>query len=349
MIQRKYCRAVRILGVSMTALVMIACGSSVSTPSAGGIPTNSGTTGMVATGPVLGAWWDSSSGGLRTLYGVAGAAWQGKPTFNDGTYAGATVCMRQQIALLNTRPGALFLSNIPQGTAVTVTSQGIANARTVFSPSCSTALAYVPGVAGALLVQGLPAAFKVSSVTLPSGVSTAVVADSGSILVNIPQTSAAAIQLLANGSETARSVTTVSKFGGMAFLPGVDTALIADQGSNKVIEAADMSSNESLIQVAGPADGVSQPLAVAASSDGHSAVIVNQKDASILRIDLTGKSAATHTVCHCSPTELNALAGNLKFRVNEPGTGTVWAYDGDAANPRFAFLPSEQNAQGVQQ
>jgi hypothetical protein len=133
----------------------------------------------------------------------------------------------------------------------------------------------------------------------------------------------------------------------MAFLPGADTALVADQASNRILEAAHLSGNPSLTQVAGPTDGVAQPIAIAASGDGRSAVVVNQKDSSIVRIDLTGQSAAMHTVCRCSPTKLEALAGNLTFRVNEPGSGTVWAYDGDAANPRFAFLPAEQSTQGA--
>jgi hypothetical protein len=256
--------------------------------------------------------------------------------------------MRKQIALLTTRAGALFLSSVPQGTATAVASQGIANARIVFSPSCSAALAYAPGNAGALLIQGLPAAPKVSNITFPSGTATAVVADSGSILVSIPQGGAAAIQLLANGSGTVSPVTTVSKFGGMAFLPGTDTALIADQGSNRVLEGAQLSGNPSLTQVAGPADGVAQPVAVGSSGDGRSAAVLNQKDSSVVRIDLTGQSAATRAVCQCSPAELESLAGNLTFRVNEPGAGTVWAYDGDAANPRFVFLPAEQSAQGAQ-
>ncbi|MGC1293433.1 MAG: hypothetical protein WA869_00200 [Alloacidobacterium sp.] len=303
---------------------------------------------MVATGPVLGAWWDTNAGGVRGLYGIAGAAWQGKPSFNDGTYSGATVCMRQQFALLTTRAGALFVGSIPQGTAAAVASQGIVNARFSFSPSCTAAVAYVPGNASALLIQGLPATPKMSSVTLPGGATTAAVSDSGSILVSMAQSSVVAIQLLANGSNAVQPVTTVAKFGGMAFLPGADTALIADQGSNKIIEAAQMGGNPSLTQVAGSADGVAQPVAVAVSADGRSAAVVNQKDSSVIRVDLTGQSAATRAVCHCSPTELEPLAGNLTFRVNEPGAGTVWAYDGDAASPRFVFLPAEQSTQGAQ-
>jgi hypothetical protein len=345
--QRKDHTVVRILGGSIAALVITACGSSVAVPSGGGAPVSTAT-GMVATGPVLGAWWDTNAGGLRGLYGIAGAAWQGKASFNDGTYSGANVCMRQQFALLTTRAGALFVGSIPQGTAAAVASQGIVNARIAFSPSCTAAVAYVPGNASALLIQGLPATPKMSSVALPGGATAAAVGDSGSILVSMAQSGAVAIQLLANGGNAVQPVTTVAKFGGMAFLPGVDTALIADQGSSKVIEAAQMSGTLSLTQVAGPADGVTQPVAVAVSSDGRSAAVVNQKDSSVVRVDLTGQSAATRTGCHCSPTELEPLAGNLTFRVNEPGAGTVWAYDGDAASPRFVFLPAEQSTQGAQ-
>jgi hypothetical protein len=340
-------RLVCSLGLLLAALLMTACGSSSSTPSAGEPLNSASTSATLTSGPVLGAWWDSAAGGVRGIYGVPGAAWQGKPGFNDGTYSSASVCMRQQVVLLITRTGTLYVSSLPQGTAAAVASPGIANAQIVFSPSCSAALVYGTHSPGALLIQGLRGSSKVSSVAIPAGAAAAVVADSGSILVSMPQGGSTLIQLLTNGSNTMRSVTTVSRFGGMAFLPGMDTALVADQGSNRILEAAQSNGNLSLSQIAGAADGVMQPVAVAASADGRSAAVVNQKDSSIVRIDLTGQSAAMRTVCRCSPTELEPLAGNLTFRVNEPGTGTVWAYDGDAANPRFVFLPAEQSTQGA--
>jgi hypothetical protein len=331
------------LGPALIVLGMTACGSTSGSP--GKSPSTMPATETVATGPLLGAWWDASSGGLRAVYGVAGAAWQAKATYNDGTYATATVCMRQRIALLATNRGALFLTGLPQGVPVAVGNEASPQAQIVFSPSCSAALAYSPGQSAALLLEGLPAAPHTGSVALPAGTATAAVADSGSVLAMVPQNGGgAAIDFVASGTAATRAVTAVTRFGGMAFLPGADTALVADAGASTVIEAAQVSGNASLTHIAGPADGLAGPIALAVSSDGHRAAIANQKDSSIVRIDLTGQVPAARAVCHCTPTTLVALAGNLAFRVNATGAGTVWAYDGDAVNPRFVFLPAEQSA-----
>lgn len=340
-------RIVRRFGPALSVVAMTACGTTGSSP--GRSPVTTPVTETAASGPLLGAWWDAPSGGLRAVYGVTGAAWQAKPSYNDGSYANATVCMRQRIALLATSRGALLLTTLPQGVPVAVGNEAGAQAQIVFSPSCSAALAYTPGQSGAVLIEGLAATPHTSGVALPPGTKIAVVADSGSVLAMVPQSGGgAAIEFVAGGSATTRTVLAVTKFGGMAFLPGADTALVADGGAGTLTRVAQMSASASLTQVAGPADGLAQPMAVAVSSDGRRAAVVNEKDSSIVRIDLTGQAPAARAVCPCSPNRLVALAGNLAFRVNDTGAGTVWAYDGDAANPRFVFLPAEQNAaQGV--
>jgi hypothetical protein len=84
-------------------------------------------------------------------------------------------------------------------------------------------------------------------------------------------------------------------------------------------------------------------VALAVSADGHAAAVANQAG-TIVRIDLSGQTSPERTTCACSPTELQPLAGNLVFRLNEAGTGTVWAYDGDAPRPRVVFIPTDQPA-----
>jgi len=149
------------------------------------------------------------------------------------------------------------------------------------------------------------------------------------------------VQFLAAGNSTARPVTTLSKLGALAFLPGAASAVLADAGANAVIEANQLSGNVNLVSVAGPSDGITHPFAIRTSADGHWAVVANQGSATLVRIDLSGQSAATRTLCRCAPTTLEPLAGNLAFRVNPPGLGTVWAYDGSGSAPRIAFLPAD--------
>lgn len=336
----------RVFVLLTIAAALTGCGSSAS-PSNNPSPNPAGSNSIVASGPVFAAWWDSTAGELRTVYGVAGAAHQGQPSYGGAT--GAFVCMRKNLGLLTNSAGAFSLATLPNGSPVQITNQSIPKPQIVFSAACESALIYSPGNTSALLVQGLPATPRVSNITLPALAFGLAVGDSGSVLFGIPQTDGSvAIQLLTSGSSTLRPITVLSKLGGLAFLPGGNTALLADAGASNVMEASQLSGNLSLTQVAGPGEGIFQPTAIASSADGRAAALVNQNQSTIVRIDLTGQTPAVQSVCRSSASELAPLPGNLVFRLNEAGSGTVWAYDGDAATPRFAFIPTDQTTNAAQ-
>jgi hypothetical protein len=327
---------------SAAVLHLAACGSTrtpISIP-AGAAPVMASSN--AASGPLLGAWWDANHSGLRTVYGVVGAAHQGSPVFSDGSYSGGAACMQKNLALLTMPSGSVYSATLPQGLPQEVSGNGIPNASIVFSPSCTTSLIFVPGGSAGLLLQGLLSHPAATPVSFPLGNSAAAVADSGSILIAVPAANgASSIQFLASGTGSFQPVSVLAKFGGMAFLPGADTALLADASANTVVEASHLTGTLSLTSLATAADGVSQPMAVAISSDGHLAAVANNNESSVLRLDLTGKSAPIKTVCHCSPTELVPLAGNFAFRLNEPNSGTVWAFDGNGLLPRVIFIPTD--------
>lgn len=330
------------LAVSVLALQLAGCGSTPVSKFSG----NPGGTGnTIASGPVLGSWWDSSAGGLRTVYGVAGAAYQGPAIYNGGEYSGAAVCMRANIALLTTSSGALYVTNVRQGVPVQVTNLAMPKAQIVFSPSCDVALGYGPDMATAVVIRGILSSGRTSvTLTIPAGTAVTAISDAGSVLVSVPGANgSSSIRYLAPGGDTWQPVVQLSAFGGMAFLPGGEAALIADAGKNTLIEASQMTTGATLSQVAGVEAGFSHPVAVAVSADGHAAAVANQAG-SIIRIDLSGQTSPVRTICACAPTELQPLAGNLVFRLNEAGAGTVWAYDGDAARPRVVFIPTDQVA-----
>lgn len=336
----------RVFVLLTIAAALTGCGTTAS-PSNSALPSPTSSNSVLASGPVFAAWWDSTAGELRTVYGVAGAAHQGQPSYGGAT--GAFVCMRKSLVLLTDSSGALSLSTLPDGTPVPVTNQGIAKPQIVFSAACESALIYSPGDTSALLVQGLPATPSVINITLPASAFGLAVGDSGSVLFGVRQADGSvAIQLLTSGSSTLRPITVLAKLGGLAFLPGGNTALLADAGANNVMEASQLTGNLSLTQVAGPGEGIVQPTAIASSADGRAAAVVNQNQSTIVRIDLSGQTSAVQSDCRCHASELAPLAGNLTFRLNEAGSGTVWAYDGDAATPRFAFIPTDQTTSAAQ-
>lgn len=339
-------RSARVSGLTTVALLLCAgCGtthfSSSNTPTSG----PAGNASRVATGPLLDAWWTKGSGGLQVVYGVPGAAHQASVGYNDGTYSGATVCMRGGFALLTSSSGVAARVQLPQGSPIQLDLPGISKPVVLFSPSCSSALEYSSSGSAAVLLQGLPSAPNPVSLTIPEGNSVLAVSDTGSVLLGANHSDGAvAVGLLTTGSSATKPITVLTKLGGAAFIPGSDAVLLADSGTNAVMEAGQANGSLSLTQVAGPRDGINNPVALGVSANGRTAVVANGTGSAIVRVDLSGQSGSTQAVCRCTPTELVPQAGNLSFRLNEPGGGTVWAFDGDASVPRTVFVPSEQTA-----
>lgn len=344
---RKPLRILWIGGLALVAVCVVACGSNPPASTTHPPGTTTTASNQAASGPMLGAWWDSDRKGLRATYGVLGAAQQGPPAYADGTYSGAAVCARSGVAILTSPSGEMSLAHLPLGRPSVIATKGPASPTISFSPSCAAALAYSRGSSKALLIQGLPSAARVEALTLPPGVSDARVSDAGGILAAVPATDGAtAIKVLAPGSATAQPVTVLSRFGGMAFLPGSDSAVLADAAANTVLQASHLTGNLSLAQLAGESDGVANPAAVAASADGRWVAVANGNGSSVLRLDLASQTAPLRALCRCTPTELEPLAGNLAFRITEPGSGTVWAFDGNGPEPRIVFLPAEPLSTG---
>jgi hypothetical protein len=140
---------------------------------------------IVASLPIVNAWWDNSSRGLRNVYGVVGAAYEGLSLY--GEYAGAAVCTRKGIALLSASSGDLFLARLLQGSPTAIGKNGIQSPSIEVSPSCATSLAHKAGSASALLTQSLLSTPKASALTVPADATAIAVADSGSILAGSPR------------------------------------------------------------------------------------------------------------------------------------------------------------------
>jgi hypothetical protein len=329
---------------SCLMLLSLGCGSTHSTSNSSLGLAGSNTTPKAITGPVLGYLWDPVARGLRTIYGIPGAANEGAAFFNDGTFSGAIACSQKSFALLTAKTGEVFVANLPNGEPIRVAAKLSAKQQVLLSPSCSSALIYAPDSTNALLISGLPASSQTKSLSLSAGsILATAVADSGSVLIATVRTDGSAnIQAVPSGSTSAVQVGLLSQFGGMAFLPLQDEALLGDAGKNVILLTSPITGNATLMQVAASADGISQPVAVAASADGKTALVANSSGAATVRIDLSRQTPSVKVACQCSPSELVPLSGNLVFRLNEPGPGTVWAFDGDSATSRIVFLPTER-------
>jgi hypothetical protein len=325
---------------------LIGCGttSAVTSPMPS-LPSTTATSN-VATGAVLGYAWDQSAAGLRPILGVPGAAQFGSPVFGGAGYNSARACPGKKFALLTNSSGQASIAPLPSGVPVQIADHLSAKEQIAISPSCSAALLYASGSSSAVLVQGLPASPKAQSLDLSQAgaVTSAVVSDTGLVLVASGQTAGAVSVQAVSADGTAMQVTTVAGLGGMAFLPSSQNALIGDTGRSTIWLASGLPASTSLNRVATSSDGVTQPTAVASSSDGRWLIVANQNGASILRLDLTRQSAPAQVACNCTATKLAPLTGNSTFLLSDLTSGPLWTFDGDSPSPRILFIPAVKSS-----
>jgi len=297
-----------------------------------------------ASEPILGYAWDSSRDGLRAMLGVPGAASLSNSVVTKGPFTSAALCLRKSYALLTNSAGSVYVMSLPSGEPLLVTPQLVAGEQIIVSPSCSKALVYARGASTGVLIGGLPSTPELQSLNfaVPGSIVGAAVGDLGDVALAILRSDGStATQLLSSSGSLSAPLSILQRYGAMTFVPGGDTVLVADSGANKVWMLSQPSTNPTSVQLASSGDGVSQPLAIASSADGHEAFVANGMGVPLLRLDLASTSAPAKVPCACRPSELVPLSGNV-FQVSDLSSGTIYALDGSPATPRTVFIPGSR-------
>ncbi len=332
----------------LAVLLCVGCGTNTASRSAGSGASAGSAGAAAASQPILGYTWDSNRAGLRTMLGVPGAAALSDTVVTAGPFTSATFCLRKSYVLLTHSSGSVYVMSLPNGEPSLITSP-LANQQVIVSPSCSKALVYTRGSSTGVLISGLPSTPVAEPLNFAASGSIvgAAVGDLGDVaLALLHSDGSIAIQLLSSSGTLSASLSVLQAYGAMTFVPGADTVLAADFGANKVVILSHPSSNPSTAQLASAADGVSQPLAIASSADGHEAFVANAVGVPLLRLDLASTSAPAKVPCACRPSELVPLSGNALFQLSELSSGTIYALDGASAVPRTLFIPASSSVSG---
>jgi DNA-binding beta-propeller fold protein YncE len=239
----------------------------------------------------------------------------------------------------------MFAIALPSGQPIKVGDPVSADQQMVLSPSCANGLVYSPSRGSGLLISGLPSASRAQAITMSASgpLAGAAVSDSGAILFAVAKSDGTtSLEILSAAGAPQTLSASLQKVGGMAFLPGADSAVIADSAASTVYLGRQLSSGPSFTAIGASAQGVSNPRAVAASADGHFAFVANGAGNTLLRIDLNSNAAPIPIACSCSPTELIPLAGNAGFQITDPAAGVIFALNGDEQTPRTVFIPTDK-------
>lgn len=293
--------------------------------------------GTVLRGPSLGMLYDPSAGTLRPLLGFPGAAMLGPPLPLPPELAGVRTAPRGGYALAFEGAGGAVFEITPAGKRPL---PGLEPAPdwVAFSPSGSHAALYHSDSGMLELVSGLPQApLRIASIdfsVLPGPMTALAVSDTGAVLAASAFGPDVAVVYSATRRRPATHVLSARRISAIAYLGATNAALAADAAANLVYRL----NGASATVIGGSAEGVSAPVALAATEDGRRAVVANSGKAPLLLLDLEGGPSRSLS-CSCRTAVVEPLAGNAVFQLTAPGARTTWLLDLSTSEPRFFFVP----------
>ena len=268
----------------------------------------------------------------------------GKP-LDLGFQAGsALVSPRQDYTLaIDAVSGEMRLLRFrPEGISATGIS-GAMNSpdRLVLSPMGRSAALYSASSGRIQVIRGLPQALEpvVEMAGWPGALTALAVTDYGSFgLAAFFDGSAGTLVRFSERGAT--PVWTGGRVPAIVFLPNGRDALAADATSNVVFLIRNVADAPEVLPLAGAADGIDGPVAVAASSDGLRVFAANAASRSVIAIDLAG-GERTRLDCDCAPAGLTPMAPGVFQLTGVPGD-TLWLVDATQARSRIVFVAPEK-------
>lgn len=280
-------------------------------------------------GPVLGMVFDADAGAVRMLEGIPGSARLGRSIEGVPELATAAAAsgrgyaigvQRDGRAVVVTGHGARALDGARAGAGQTLVSPRGTSAALVFGDSVQvfTGMPEAPELKGVLTLGGRAAGLALS--------------DDGEVLLAIERGRRGGDTVYAHRQTGATVFYRAARVSSVAFVPGRQDALVAEPRSVKLVRP-DLGAQPIEVDAGG------RIAAAAASADGLR-VFVASSSGRVAVHDLA--SGATKVAqCACSPRSFVPLRGSGVFRLEDAAGGPMWVLDGDATEPRIAFVAAD--------
>jgi hypothetical protein len=320
---------------SVAAMTLCGCGAGykVLTGGSGG-----GTAAVtaVSNGPQLGYAWNAADETLRPILGVPGSSLVGTSVVPAGAYVAAGTSAASGVALLVGTDLRVYRMTLPSGTPVQVGQAATAASVVRFSPSGTSAVVFVPGATSATVLTGLTGTVTAMPLTASAPLVDAAASDAGSVVGLVKSSGTVSVALL---GASGRQIGSVGQAGGISFVGTGEDLLVGDAAGSSLtlIRTASTTPAASVVATSGL---LKAPVSVGTSRNGMWAAVANGGDSSVVRVDLTGATAAQRIAAPTQPTVVAQLAGNGTFRFNDVGTGPAWISDVTAATPSMLFIPA---------
>jgi hypothetical protein len=294
-------------------------------------------------GPVLGFSVDQTAG-IRPILGLPGAATLGPPIISATGLGGVHLSPARDyaLALLSSGCEVVLIKNLKSKASASSLDVAPCPITMAISPSGDAAVLYYDEPNRVQVLVGLPDSPSVSWTLdvsgLPGWPAALAVSDGGGAVLISPAGDSASVWLAMPDVSRRLPYTGVGA-PSLAFLVGSLDAVIAD-GDAGVVVVRDPAGQPQVTPIGGQTEGVSHPLAVAASQDNSRVFVANAQPAGVVSLSLTGKDPETQS-CDCTVTGLGRMAGGTAFRLNEAGDGPVWVLDTGGPTIRLVFVPEQ--------
>jgi DNA-binding beta-propeller fold protein YncE len=292
-------------------------------------------------GPRMGMVFDSSMKALRPILGIPGAAILGEPMKATLDIRKIAISPQQDYALATEgEHNEVVVLNLGRSTVTSALVHGARRGpdQMVLSPGGRVAALHYREGNRIQVLSGLPSTPKiVEDLYLSPGASPSALAvgDDETVLAGV----AGSVFWVTRSGEVP-VLTGLQKITAIT-MPSARMALVADAATNQIHRLQNITGGLETDIVAGPAQAISAPVAVATSSDNRHAFVVNAKTGTIAILDLEGKTAVKKIACGCKPTGLDRLEGDNVFRLTEPSDRPMWVLEAIARQTRVVFVPAD--------
>jgi DNA-binding beta-propeller fold protein YncE len=215
---------------------------------------------------------------------------------------------------------------------------GLHDAVIAVSPSGRTAATYDSGLGRVLVFTGLPERPVLAwsrDLPLAAGEMTSLaVRDDGEQVA-----AAHGGALLTYDRDGERRLASLAGRAAVTYRPDSDEVLYSDAGGNTLSWIR----SGGVLTLAGEADGITSPAAIATALDGRRVFVANQDPPAVIAVDIERGQVERHEVPK-APTTLRRLAGPASFQLHEADDGTVYVLTAEGARARVAFVPPPDDA-----
>lgn len=288
-------------------------------------------------GPVLGYVLDSETGALHRINGIPGASWVGDALPLEFPVAQAQVATSQDSAIIRDREGRTYLVQLDRTPlVVTEFSEAMAADGMLISPLGRSAALYSTATGQVQFLDISPGGARVGETadlpTVPGEWTAFAISDRGVVLAAVAQDRGGSLYSLQSGGQAIR-IGSVQRVADLAFLADRDDVAVADTGANEVNLIRGVTGRQQPIGLAKEQDGVTNPFAIEATSDGRFVAVAVPGGFASIPVQ-GGAVAITH--CDFALTELAPLAGGSVFRLTADIRAPIRiARVGTDASPRF--------------